>query len=157
MGETRYCFMFDRFIRLARAKKALHEQRYLAALQQACDPIIVDDRRAERIRTQAIDQLVRCARARLEAGDIATALGEARRLQQLAKGDAVEQLVREVEQAATEDQLAKDEHQKTRAEFRRLVDAGELSEAESMLAGLTIAASDRSEMFDLIGARRRER
>lgn len=148
--------MFDRFIRLARAKKALHEQRYLDALQQASDPLIGDDRRAERIRTKATDQLVRRARARLDGGDVTTALAEARRLQQLAKGDTVEQLVQEVQQAATKGQQAKDDHQKARAEFRRLVDGGELAEAESMLAGLPIADRTRKEMVDVVVARRRE-
>lgn len=148
--------MFDRFIRLARAKKALHEQRYLDALQQASDPLIGDDRRAERIRTQATDQLVRRARARLAGGDVATALAEAKRLQQLAKSDTVEQLLLDVQQAETLGQQAKDEHHKARAEFRKLVDAGELSDAESMLAGLPIADRDRKEMMDVVVGRRRE-
>jgi len=148
--------MFDRFIRLARAKKALHEQRYLDALQQASDPLIGDDRRAERIRTQATEQLVRRARARLDGGDVSTALSEAKRLQQLAAGDLVERLVTEVQDLATKGQQAKDQHQKTRAEFRKLVDAGELADAESMLAAAALADDARKEMVDLVVARRRE-
>lgn len=148
--------MFDRFIRLARAKKALHEQRYLDALQQASDPLIGDDRRAERIRSQATEQLVKRARTRLEGGDVSTALAEAKRLKQLTRGDLVEQLVMEAEAVATKGQQAKDDHNKARAEFRKFVDVGELAEAESMLAAATLADAARKEMLDLIVARRRE-
>ena len=45
--------MFDRFIRLARARKALREQRFEDALQLALDPLVRSDRRAEDVRAAA--------------------------------------------------------------------------------------------------------
>ena len=148
--------MFDRFIRLARAKKALKEQRHLDALQQASDPIIADDQRAERVRLEAVEQLAKRARARLDAGDGETALREARRLRQLAAGDVVEQLLLDVEQAVAAQQRTQAEDQQARGEFRKLVDAGELAAAESLLAGLPQQAPERQEMADLISERRRQ-
>lgn len=148
--------MFDRFIRLARAKKALHEQRYLDALRQASDSVIATDRRAERIRLKAIDELVARARARLASGDVTTARSEAKLLRQLAPVDAVEQLVLDVDKAAADSQQAREEHQEVRAEFRSLMDAGKLAGAESLLTGLPIGERERADMIGLIGRRRQE-
>lgn len=148
--------MFDRFIRLARAKKALHEQRFLDALQQACDPLIAGDRRAERIRTQATEQLIRRARSRLESGDVSTALVEAKRLKNLAPGEAAAELLRVAEAAAERGEQARDEFRATRAEFRKLVDAGDLAGAESLLASASLADADKAGMNELVRTRRKE-
>ncbi|MCK5945624.1 MAG: hypothetical protein KAI24_26780, partial [Planctomycetes bacterium] len=128
--------MFDRFIRLARAKKALREQRYFDALQQASDPLIESDRRAEQVRADATGQLLRRAEARLEGGDVSTAAVEVKRLRQLAKGEAVDELARRVDRAAAAREQQSAERHTTRAEFRRLVGAGALTQAESLLATL---------------------
>ena len=45
--------MFDRFIRLAKAKQALRDKRFEDALRLAADPLIEHDRRAEQVRKQA--------------------------------------------------------------------------------------------------------
>ena len=148
--------MFDRFIRLARAKKALHEQRYLDALQQASDPLIEADRRAERIRAKATEQLIRRARSRLESGDVSTALAEAKRLKQLASGEAVADLLRVAEEATQRGEQARDEFCATRAEFRRFVDAGDLAGAESLLASTPLSDADKLSMGGLVAARRQE-
>ncbi|MFT4511982.1 MAG: hypothetical protein ACI89X_000688 [Planctomycetota bacterium] len=148
--------MFDRFIRLARAKKALHEQRYLDALQQATDPLIEADRRAERIRAEATEQLIRRARSRLESGDVSTAFSEAKRLKQLVGGEAVADLLRVAEEATQRGEQARDEFRTARAEFRRLVDAGDLAGAESLLASTPLSDADKAGMTGLIAARRKE-
>ena len=148
--------MFDRFIRLARAKKALHEQRFLDALLQASDPLIEADRRAERIRTEATEQLLGRAYARLAIGDVSTALAEAKRLEQLASGEAVRELLRVANQAATLGEATKNEIQSLRAEFRRLVDDGDLSAAESLLAASSVRDVDRETMIRFVVNRRKE-
>lgn len=148
--------MFDRFIRLARAKKALHEQRYLDALQQASDPLIEADRRAERIRAVATEQLIRRARSRLASGDVSTALSEAKRLKQLASGEAVADLLRVAQEATERGEQARDEFRTARAEFRQLVDAGDLAGAESLLASTPLSDADKLSMGNLVASRRKE-
>jgi hypothetical protein len=128
--------MFDRFIRLARAKKALHEQRYLDALKEALDPLVEQDRRARRICELATEQLVRRAHTCLASGDARTALAEATLLKQLVGGDAIEELFRVAQRAVEERQAAGEDALSVRGEFRRLVDAGDLTAAESLLATL---------------------
>ncbi|HEB53022.1 MAG TPA: hypothetical protein ENI87_07205, partial [bacterium] len=148
--------MFDRFIRLARAKKALREQRYLDALQQASDRLIAEDRRAEQVRERALQALVERARARLQAGDVGTAAAEARRLRQLASGQLVEDLVREVDAAAVDRAERSQQRQSARAGFRRLVAAGDLAAAEDLLATLALADDERSSMRQHLVDRRQQ-
>ena len=148
--------MFDRFISLARAKKALHEERYLDALQQASTPQIREHRRAGQIRLKATEQLIRRARTRLEAGDVVTALAEAERLQQLASGEAVAELLRVANEAVALAKVAEGEFQAVCTEFRRLVDAGDLSSAESLLVSAVLSESDRARMSNLVSTRRKE-
>jgi hypothetical protein len=148
--------MFDRFIRLARAKKALSEQRYLDALQQASDPLIKSDRRADRIRMEATEQLICRIRARLESGDAPGALAQAKRVRQLASGEAVVDILCAAEDAVRRGEQARDEFRATRADFRRLVDDGDLAGAESLLASASLPAEDKSSMGELVAARRKE-
>jgi hypothetical protein len=148
--------MFDRFIRLARAKKALREQRYFDALQQASDPLIEDDRRSEAIRAEATQQLIRRAEARLEGGDVSTALVEAKRLRQVTSGEAVDDLVRRCDRAGEQREQASAERRTTRAEFRRLVDAGQLAKADALLATLAAGADGLAEMHEHLAQRRRQ-
>lgn len=148
--------MFDRFISLARAKKALHEERYLDALQQASAPLIREHRRAGQIRLEATQQLIRRARTCLEAGDTVTALAQAERLQQLSDGEAVTELVRVATEAASFAQIAQGELQAVCNEFRRLVDAGDLSGAESLLVSTVLSDGDRERMTNLVAVRRKE-
>lgn len=148
--------MFDRFIRLARARKALREARFLDALQQASDPLIEADRRAEQIREQATEQLLQRARQRLERGDLSTAAAEARRIRQIASGEAVDEVLRMVERAVgSRDQRANEDRER-RGEFRKLVDAGELAAAEALLATLPAEAGDPVRMREHLAERRDE-
>ncbi|MFN6195327.1 MAG: hypothetical protein ACK5BN_16070 [Planctomycetota bacterium] len=73
--------MFDRFIRIARAEKALREQRFEDALQQAIDPVVATARRAVAVREAAVAALLARGRQRLADGDSAGAQAIARRLQ----------------------------------------------------------------------------
>lgn len=148
--------MFDRFIRLARAKKALQEQRFLDALQQASDPLIESDRRSERIRRKATEQLIQRVRTRLQSGDVSTAQTEARRLAQLASGEQVQEVLAVVEAAVARHDQAASAQRNSREEFRKLVDAGDLSGAENLLTVLQASDGDRAAMTDLLVARRKQ-
>ena len=66
--------MFDRFIRLAKARKALDEGRYEDAGRLCADPQIAGDRRAEDVRRAAARALSERARGLLQAGDAALAV-----------------------------------------------------------------------------------
>ena len=66
--------MFDRFIRLAKAKKALDEGRFEEAGRLCADPLIRGDRRAEDVRTAAAKALAERGRTMLRGGDAALAV-----------------------------------------------------------------------------------
>ncbi|MGC6489430.1 MAG: hypothetical protein ACON4Z_17415, partial [Planctomycetota bacterium] len=72
--------MFDRFIRLARARKSLREGRFLDALRQAADPVVEADRRAEELRRRAAAAALERAEQRLARGDVAAARRDAQQL-----------------------------------------------------------------------------
>ncbi|MEQ1630828.1 MAG: hypothetical protein ABL997_00550, partial [Planctomycetota bacterium] len=71
--------MFDRFIRLAQARKALHDGRFEEAARLASDPLIAGDRRAQDLRKAAQDALAKRGRERLLGGDPAAALRDLER------------------------------------------------------------------------------
>ena len=60
--------MFDRFVRLAQARRALREGRFEEALRLADDPIVREHRRAEDVRTGVVRGLVKRAAQRQDAG-----------------------------------------------------------------------------------------
>ena len=148
--------MFDRFIRLARAKRSLREGRFLDALQQARDPLIEADRRAEEIRSQAVEQLARRVEARLQGGDARLALDEARRLAKLATSARTKSLLAACERAvAARDQVAADQRAAA-VEFRKLLDAGELGRAESLLVAAGDDVSDMEGCREHLAQRRKQ-
>ena len=120
--------MFDRFIRLARARRALKEERFLDALREASDPQIAEDRRAEDVRRRAGAALVGKAERRLEAGDVSLAMAEVRQLRRLADGEAVDAVARDVERARSARDAQAAARQQLGAEFRELVSAGRLAD-----------------------------
>ncbi len=126
--------MFDRFIRLARARRALKEGRYLDALREASDPQIVEDRRAEDVRRRAGAALVGRAERRLEAGDVSLAMAEVHQLRRLADGEVVDAVARDVERARSAREAQAAARQQLGAEFRELVAAGRLADADALLA-----------------------
>jgi hypothetical protein len=126
--------MFDRFIRLARAKKAFREARFADALRLAADPLIEGDRRAEAIRIQAERSLARQARTRLDDGDLQAAQADLRRLQRA--GATATDLALAVDAAVAEETTHSAEARAALAEVRRLFERGELAAAETVLATL---------------------
>ncbi|MBL8728814.1 MAG: hypothetical protein JNM25_10315 [Planctomycetes bacterium] len=126
--------MFDRFIRLAQARKALREQRFEEVLGLCADPMIRADRRAEALRREAIAALLARARRHVEAEDLPAARADARRLAAAAPGAAAEELCREIDAAAAGEAAAQDLARRTLAEARAALDRGETAAAAALLA-----------------------
>ncbi|MCR9244056.1 MAG: hypothetical protein NXI31_03430 [bacterium] len=128
--------MFDRFIRLARARKALQEKRFEDALQLADDPLIRRTRRAEDVRSKARAALLERADQRLDAGDLRAAGAIHQRLRAHADDAAVQSLARRLEAgeaAARENDVAA---QKGAERARDLVGKGELVAAQAALTAM---------------------
>ena len=128
--------MFDRFIRLARAKKALRERRFADALQLALDPVIRADRRAEQLRGQAVAPLLVRLRQHLQSGEIELARQGAAVLAAVPDLADVRQLVHDIDAAAAEAGSAQACVQADLATVRSLLSAGRLQEAQARLGGL---------------------
>lgn len=124
--------MFDRLIRLARAKRALRDERFEAALQLAGDPVVAADRRAEAIRLAAGERIAARARRRLGEHDLAAAAADLDTLRRFG-ADGTADLAREVAAAATAATAARQRGELARAEVVRLLDAGELAAARRRL------------------------
>jgi len=126
--------MFDRFIRLAKARKALREQRFEDALQFACDPLIEADRSAGDVRSAARDHLLARAGKKLEAGDLAGARAELRQLQKAGRCAAADDLVAAIDAAAATDHGAVAVARRAVDEARRLLARGDVGGAGAQLA-----------------------
>ena len=68
--------MFDRFVRLAQAKKALQRGHFEEALGLVDDPLVREHRRAEGIRRDALRGLMERAGRRADAGSVSAAIGD---------------------------------------------------------------------------------
>lgn len=131
--------MFDRFIRLARANKALREGRLEDALTLAQDPLIVRDRRAEDVRNQARRGLLERARRRLAAGDLAAAQGVLRLLATAGPSPELAAVEAAAAGLAAERVTAADRERDGLAAARRLLATGACDEAELAIAALGAA------------------
>ncbi|MBK8977963.1 MAG: hypothetical protein IPM29_18810 [Planctomycetes bacterium] len=124
--------MFDRFVRMAQARRALRERRYEEALRVAQDPLVRADRRGEEIRDAALRGLLDRARRRLQDGVLAAALADLAVVEGASPElSGLAALRREVEAHMTA-------HQERRAVARELLDeararvaAGDLAAAET--------------------------
>ncbi|MCA8966207.1 MAG: hypothetical protein KDC48_15095, partial [Planctomycetes bacterium] len=126
--------MFDRFIRLAKARKALREQRFEDALQFALDPLVAGDRRAEELRDRARRQLLDRAQRRLDQDDADGAAGILRRLQALAPNPQQEELVAAVEARRRDLAAGSDRQQQLVDEVRALLGRGCTASAAALLS-----------------------
>lgn len=125
--------MFDRFIRLAKAKKALREQRFEDALQFAVDPLVAGDRRAEELCDRARKQLLGRAHRRLEQDDTEGAALILRRLQALAPHPEHEALEEAVRGRRCALEAGRDRSQQQLEEVRALLNKGCTKAAASLL------------------------
>ena len=149
--------MFDRFIRLARAKNALHEQRFEDALQLSVDSLIHDDRRAATVRQAAVVALLRRARQRLASGEVALANGDLQRLRPFVQPAEWQALADEIAAAVGARQAGVDRSAAALAAARAALHEGRLAEAESELGALLgPAMADRRTLEVAIAERRRQ-
>lgn len=131
--------MFDRFIRLARARKALQDERFEDALRLAADPLIHSDRRAGECRSAAAGRILARARARVAERDPVAARRDLQRLQEAPVGavptaelEALSGAVATLEQElGTELDLAR----RAIEEARRRLGEGDVATAFAALAG----------------------
>ncbi len=126
--------MFDRFIRLARAKKALREQRFEDALQAALDPVIAGDRRVEELRREAVDQLLARARHRLASGDVGAAKAIVDGVRAAVGPAATAELAAAVDAAAADARSRAEAVRQRVLAVNAAVAAGELRKAEELVA-----------------------
>lgn len=147
--------MFDRFIRLARAKKALREQRFEDALQLALDPVIQSDRRAEEVRVAASRELLARARQRLDQGDPGAAKVLAERVRST-MGDAIAgQVVAAIDEAVAASHASLQALRHAYGEAKTAVEAGDLTKAAALLATHgAMPSGDRKQLEAWIAERR---
>jgi hypothetical protein len=148
--------MFDRFIRMARATRALREQRFEDALQLAQDPLIAGDRRAETIRREAAQRLVARAKVRLEAGDVPAARVVLDRVQAAGQTALAAEVTAALGVAADRERELLELHRQTVAAARAATDAGRLLEAESLLHSLGTSGAEVRSLELLLAERRRQ-
>lgn len=153
--------MFDRFIRMARARKALQEGRFEDAARLADDPLIRGDRRAEVIRQQAQAALLQRGRDRLQGGDAAGAVRDLERAAAAASGGA-DRVTADLEDArrrlgADREALRRDQGLIDRA--RRLAENGDLDGALAAIAPVAEGAATapgRDALRAFVAARRQQ-
>jgi hypothetical protein len=150
--------MFDRFIRLAKAKQALRDRRFEDALRLAADPLIENDRRAEQVRKQAADHLRERAQQKLADGDTAGARAELVLLRGRTEAAACGALEAAIEAAESGEAKARELARSSLAEVRRLLDRGETAAATALLS--TVSANhlllERQQLEQLVAERRRQ-
>ncbi len=129
--------MFDRFVRLTQARRALAAGRPEEALRLVSDPLVAANRRGEDVRKRALDDLVERARDRANAGDLRGAVRDVESVLAWQRDHALAaSLLVELTQKAVladKDRVAADEASQ---HVRRLVDAGDLRAAEAHLAAV---------------------
>jgi hypothetical protein len=126
--------MFERFIRLARANKALRERRYEDALQLAAEPSIAGDRRAEDVRAACRQALVERANQRLSEGDATAAAALLARLRPLGEHPAIVGLAAALTQHQAKAAAQADAAGRALAGIRDLLDRGATAAARQRLA-----------------------
>lgn len=150
--------MFERFIRLAKAKKALRDRAFEDALTLAADPLIAGDRRAVDIRGTAAAELTQRARHHLEAGDLDAARAEVTRLRGFAPSADVETLAAAVETAGAKDDAAIDHARRTLQEARKALGVGDTATAVALLGSIapTQLLLERRQLEHLLAERRKK-
>jgi hypothetical protein len=134
--------MFDRYIRLAKAKDALAGGRFEEAAKIASDPKIADDRRAVAIRNDAQKALCARARERAAKGDLPTAVREFERAQAIGASADIEVEVEALRRQLAEQQRNAAASDEALRRARRLADQGSLADAERELASLPSEGSN---------------
>lgn len=130
--------MFDRFVRLTQARRALTAGRLEEALRLLEDPLLADARHSEQVRTKVLSGLVARAQARASAHDLAGAMSDVNLvLRWQPEYVAARAMLVDLSEAR---ELEKREDSETRGvvqEIRALVEAGDLAAAEARLSAVS--------------------
>lgn len=139
--------MFERFIRLARANKALRERRYEDALLLAAEPSIAADRRAEEVRSACRQALVDRARQRLGEGDAPAAAALLGRLQPLGDHPSIAALRDALAEHTAKTTARADAAGRALAGIRELLDRGATAAARQRLAAASeLSSTERTSL-----------
>ncbi len=122
--------MFERFIILTKARRALQSGRHADALRHADAPAVRQDRRAESLRAAALRGMLDRARRRADAGDLSGAMADAKLvLAHAADHMDARDLLTDVQRRSAEAGEAAKAVGSRLAEARALVGRGRLAEA----------------------------
>lgn len=149
--------MFDRFIRLSRARRALRDERYEDALQAALDPLIADERRAEDIRRKAADQLLARARKRLADGDLVAARAIEERVRAALGPVATDEVRDAIAQGQQRAEALDTDLRQQRSLVQAAIAAGDLATAEERLQAVPLLPDDeRAALQAAVNGRRQK-
>jgi hypothetical protein len=121
--------MFDRFIRLAKARKALDEGRLEDAVRLAQDPLVASDRRAEVVRLKAGKRLFERAQQRALAGNLSAARLDVEQVLALGQHAGAEELAKQLTAAQQQQQERLHDAQQALQEARKLAEQGRIDSA----------------------------
>jgi hypothetical protein len=127
--------MFDRFVRLTQARRALTAGRPEEALRLVMDPLLANQRRGEDVRAAALTQLLDRARQRAARGDLRGAIRDADAVLSWQRDHAgAAGLLAELNEQSTLTAKADATAKGTLQEVQALVEGGDLAAAEIRLA-----------------------
>lgn len=126
--------MFDRFVRLAQAKKALRAGRFEEAVGLVDDPSVREHRRSAELRDQALRGLLARAERRREDGTLEAALADVEFVLDRMPGfDGARTLRDGLQRRQAEREGETNAWRRLCRDARRHVERGELAEAEALL------------------------
>jgi hypothetical protein len=145
--------MFDRFVRLAQARRALRESRLEEALALASDPMIAGHRRADDLRREVCKKLVRRAGERVRSALVELARADLERvlktfpnhpeaaiaLAELGRGQAAAEPASATELDGVRDALGRGELAGARASLERVRAARDTAETRRLDAAMVAA------------------
>lgn len=159
--------MFDRFVKLAEARRALKEGRLLDSLRLAEDPLVERDRRARQLRDRILDAFADRVQRGLDKGNDPDAIDRDLEVLAQRRSDdaAVAELRAAVADARRRGNRLTEERGRVRRQAEQLLRKGEIDRAENLIeeereAGLdasfasvlTVAGGQRRAASDHLGA-----
>ncbi|HLU37953.1 MAG TPA: FHA domain-containing protein [Planctomycetota bacterium] len=147
--------MFDRFVRLTQARRAVASGRPEEALRLLSDPLVAGQRRTEDLRGEALAALVARARERADRGDFDGAAADVDAvLAWQAEHPAASALRDELRVRRAGAERDRDVAGAVRRAIRALIEGGDLAAAEARLAAEQVDAQERASAARTIAARR---
>lgn len=147
--------MFDRFVRLAQARRALRDRHFEAALGLLDDPLIRGHQKAAKLRDRALQGLFARARTRFEAGSLSAARQDLDAvLAQDREFEGAASLRRELTDGAQRRDVGRTAGLERCRAARRHAEQGALAEALGLLEDLEGVDAEVVAVRDLIAGRR---